>query len=624
MSISDINSAMQRDRTRSLSGKKFVIDYFQREYRWQAQHIRTLIDDLTNAFLSSFRDGDERMAVAQYTGYYLGSVVFCNKGDSLSIVDGQQRITSLTLLLIYLRHRLSKEDIEEVKDLIYSKQYGESSFNMADPSRKSCMQALLDEGDYSAADGDDETTINLAERYEDIKDVFPETITDAMIPHFIDWLKLHVKLVEITAFSDENAYLIFETMNNRGLSLTPTDLLKGYVLSKIDENKRDEINALWKIKIQELHSCNDKADLEFFPAWFRAKFAQTQRERKGGSANMDYERIATSYHSWFREKAESLLKLKNSTDYYEFFKYEFPYYVDKYVAIFSASNTFDEKLKHIYYITQLGFAPSLKYMLLLAPLNRLNESNENENSKFDLVARFIESFIVRRKVNYKQYGASVVNYTMFITLKKIRNNTLSDLRDNLKHLMLDLDEEWDGVDRLELNGMNKLFVKHLLSRITVFVNELTGDYNTNYDAYMHPSGTPFEIEHIWANKFEEHKDEFDQENEFSSWRNSVGALLLLPKNKNGSYNDDPYESKLKHYVKENTYAQTLTSAFYEKNPSFLNNPIAISLKFTPHSQFKKADILSRQSLVRRICEKIWSLTCFDEIDENQQQTTTPA
>ena len=57
-------------------------------------------------------------------------------------------------------------------------------------------------------------------------------------------------MVEITAYSDEDAYMIFETMNDRGLSLSPTDMLKGYLLANIDEAKRTAANTRWRQKKQ--------------------------------------------------------------------------------------------------------------------------------------------------------------------------------------------------------------------------------------------------------------------------------------------------------------------------------------------------------------------------------------
>ena len=54
-----------------------------------------------------------------------------------------------------------------------------------------------------------------------------QELAEHALPYFIDWLIENVHLVEITAFSDEDAYTIFETMNDRGFSLTPTEMLKG-------------------------------------------------------------------------------------------------------------------------------------------------------------------------------------------------------------------------------------------------------------------------------------------------------------------------------------------------------------------------------------------------------------
>ena len=135
--------------------------------------------------------------------------------------------------------------------------------------------------------------------------------------------------------------------------------------------------------------------------------------------------------------------------------------------------------------------------------------------------------------------------------------------------------------------------------------------NTNYVSYHHPKGKQFEIEHIWGNKFDEHKDEFEQQNDFQTWRNYIGALILLPNGTNQSFSSDKYKEKLKHYIKENTYAQTLHPRFYEKNPNFTKTPLIKKLKFTPHNSFKSQDIEERSQLVQRICEQIWSTDYFE-------------
>ncbi|NBW60017.1 MAG: DUF1524 domain-containing protein, partial [Crocinitomicaceae bacterium] len=131
-------------------------------------------------------------------------------------------------------------------------------------------------------------------------------------------------------------------------------------------------------------------------------------------------------------------------------------------------------------------------------------------------------------------------------------------------------ETWAGVSDFGLHQMNGKFVKHLLSRITSHLDNLVGK-DTNYSTYHHPNGKQFEIEHIWANKFDQHRDEFDQLTDFQKWRNSIGALILLPQGTNQSFSSDRYEDKIEHYLKENTYAQTLHPTYYTKNPNFLKS-----------------------------------------------------
>lgn len=94
-----------------LAGRKYSIDYYQREYKWQKKQVAELLDDLADKFLESHEEGKERQAVADYGHYFLGSIIVSERDGRKLIVDGQQRLTTLTLLLIFLRHRL--EDVEQ-------------------------------------------------------------------------------------------------------------------------------------------------------------------------------------------------------------------------------------------------------------------------------------------------------------------------------------------------------------------------------------------------------------------------------------------------------------------------------------------------------------------------------
>src|SRR5580692_9210247 len=107
-----------------LSNRKYAIDYYQREYKWEEKQIQELLDDLTGKFLEDHDPANERTAVESYGYYFLGSIGISHRDNRNFVIDGQQRLTSLTLFLIYL-HNLQKGSAAAVKidQLIYSERF---------------------------------------------------------------------------------------------------------------------------------------------------------------------------------------------------------------------------------------------------------------------------------------------------------------------------------------------------------------------------------------------------------------------------------------------------------------------------------------------------------------------
>jgi uncharacterized protein with ParB-like and HNH nuclease domain len=220
---------------RELLSEKYKIDYYRREYKWETKQIKELVDDLSMKFLEEYRPEHTREAVASYGHYFLGSIIVSKKQNDNYIVDGQQRLTSLTLLLIFLRNyqvRLCQES--DVEELIFAKKFGKRSFNLDVPERMAALEALYDNKSFDET-GQPESVRTIIARYRDIEESFPDEIDASALPYFVDWLVEDVNLVEITAYADDDAYTIFETMNDRGLSLTPTDMLKGFLLANISD-----------------------------------------------------------------------------------------------------------------------------------------------------------------------------------------------------------------------------------------------------------------------------------------------------------------------------------------------------------------------------------------------------
>jgi len=590
-----------------LNEQKYTVDYFQREYSWGEKHIEELVTDLTSTFLNEYSPGDKREQGENYNNYYLGPFVVSSKDGKRSIIDGQQRLTSITLFLIYL-HNLQKElgYQEKIEPMIFSELRGSKSFNITVEDRIPCLEALFSNGCYSPSENDDESTRNMAERYQDIVEAFPDELKNEAFPFFIDWLKYNVIMVEILAYSDENAYTIFETMNDRGLNLTPSEMLKGFVLSRFNHaDKRQKANDLWKKAMIELKSFEKDEDQRFFQSWLRAQYADTIRPGKAGSKNEDFEKIGTRFHSWVRDNLSKVgLVSDDGATFEHFINNQFQFYLKAYSQILKAEKSLNPKLEHVFYIHRWGIAPTLSFPLMLAPLN-VGDSEETIFAKIDTVARYIETFVVRRSVNFRKFSASSIRYTMYSLVKEIRGKSHEELKLILSKKLSEMQESFAGIADFRLHGQNYRFVKFMLSRMTAWVEHQAG-MSTTFATYYEPErGKPFEVEHIWADKYARHSDEFKQEHEFNSYRNRLGDLVLLPRGTNQSYGDLTYEEKHPHYIKENMLVKSLCPLTYDNNPNFTRLRSELKLPFRAHESFKKHDVETRQELYRAICEQIW-------------------
>ncbi len=177
-----------------LGGTKFAIDYYQREYRWEKKQITELLDDLCDEFLKSHEAGNERSAVENYRHYFLGSIIISEKEGRKFIIDGQQRLTSLTLLLIHIYSQLDDdEQKKEIANLIFSYKMGKRSFNLDVDERTACMDALFT-GQPFDENGQPESVVNILSRYQDIEEQFPGELANKTLPYFADWL-----MFELTA-----------------------------------------------------------------------------------------------------------------------------------------------------------------------------------------------------------------------------------------------------------------------------------------------------------------------------------------------------------------------------------------------------------------------------------------
>lgn len=421
--------------------RHYKVGYFQREYKWLRNHVEDLIIDLERSFNSNWDSSHAQKEVANYDRYYLGPIVLYQENAEFSIVDGQQRLTSFTLLLIFLNNKFF--EILKVKDkfkgYIYSDYFGTESYNMNIDVRIKMLDILFKGKEFNEALLKDESCQTLWDRYNDITELFPPTLLEKdVLPLFANWITEKLVFIEILTQTSESAYTIFETMNDRGLNLTQTELLKSFLLSNVrDEIKIKELDAIWKTKIGALNSIDN--DQDFFKAWLRAKFAISIRTTEKGSANEDFEKIGTRFSSWTQENTKTrelstsklLLDMRDSDSFYFFVKSDFHFYSDLYLKLrgYELNDSVPEHRFRL--LSYKGVSPSLSYPLLLASVQK-KDDEETINKKIDIVLRYLDSYGVYRLFLNEPITHSSIRNAIYLKIKDIRNNELDVLLPKLE------------------------------------------------------------------------------------------------------------------------------------------------------------------------------------------------
>ena len=584
------------------TGVKYSIHYYQREYQWQRKQVEELIEDLTGEFLEYYSETHERNEVEKYGHYFMGSVVLTE--DENAIIDGQQRLTSLSLVLLFItKHLQDTNDKAEILNLIYSQKYGKTTFNINVEERTKCLEAIINDEVFEP-EGHPESVQNIWNRYNDIIELMIDAVPEEALPFFKDWLIDNVQFIKIVAQTEQDAHKIFVSMNDRGLSLTATEMLKGYLLSEIAENEdRQKANELWKAKMLDLKALGKEQESDCIKTWLRSQYGETIRERKKNATPGDFDIIGTAFHKWLRENA-STIGLKKSIDYSDLVQKEFILFSNTYIRISEYSTKLTEGFEYIFYNADRNF--TLQPLLLLASLDK-NDTKEIIDTKLRIVSCFLDQYISIRIFNFKTLDYSAMTYTMFMLAKKIRRKDINQLAGVLTEEITTMEFNLGGIEQFHLSGWTKRYMLHQLARITHFVESQSGR-DTKFDVYVNRSiKNPYDIEHIWVDHYDRYSEEFESEEEFQRTRNMLGDLVLLPQDINRSLNDTTYAKKLPKYFGQNLLASSLNENCYENNPNFLRFAANYNLNFKPNTDFTKESIKERQKLYLDISKAIWNV-----------------
>ena len=603
MSISNNIQANSR-RLFELLQNKYIVDYFQREYKWEFKHIEQLLIDLEASFLSDYDINDEiQDVVGKYNSYYLGPVVICEKGNIRSIVDGQQRLTSITLLLIYLNNlQKNSADPEDITQLIFSKKGGRKSYNIEVPDRSEVLDSLFKGEVFDVSEEVDESIINMTERYSDITNIFSDELKGEKLPLFIEWIKEKVVFVEILAFSDENAYTIFETMNDRGLNLSPTEMLKGYLLTHIKEpEKVEELNLIWKNKISNFHKYSTQEDLEFIRAWLRSQYAETIRSGSRGAENEDFEKIGTRFHTWVKDNHKKLNLIKSDSFYY-FIKGDFEFYSSIYEKIKKYENNYTKGVEKLYLSSYFGIASSLSYPLLMAPINKLDDE-ETILLKLNAVSSFIDILVVTRAINYKGNSQSFLRYIIYSLVKEIRNKSLIELKEILKEKLLSSKENLMSLEKFTYTNGSRKFIHYLFARCVLFVER--SKYNNTEINMNNLMAARIQNRFVLTpivSDFNKYSDSFKNEEIFTLTEKKIGNFILIPNPISVGFCSDKSPSKINRISKEFRLTKSLASSYYTNLDA---NDYLQNLGFRAFTEFKET-IDNRTNAMNNLIREIWN------------------
>lgn len=218
------------------------------------------------------------------------------------------------------------------------------------------------------------------------------------------------------------------------------------------------------------------------------------------------------------------------------------------------------------------------------------------------MSKFMETFIVFRKLNHKTIAQSSLKRNIYSFITEVRGKKVDELADLTKHKLQE-EYRFDSFDDLGLKTQNKGFIHFILARITNHIENKCG-INSHFDKYLNQ---PSQIEHILCDSYGKCGTNFSDEAEYDKQRNLLGALLILPESFNKSYGNDTYSEKLPRYFGQNLLAQTLNKQCYSNNPNFLRYKNESGINFEHFDNFGPTEIKKRHSLYKNIIDEIYRL-----------------
>jgi hypothetical protein len=577
------------------TARRFGVTFYQREYTWSRADVKALLTDLHGQFSREWQEIESPdTAQRSFPPYYLGALVYYDEHGTTYLIDGQQRITTLNLLLLHVRLLLLDQDLvaDDVDDLVLPGP-ARPTFALDVAEHRYLYEAMRDGVTPVprpfAADSDR----RLLERGADLEEDFPAELHGEALGPFVDWLLDRVCVVGIEAVDSDHGWHIFETTNDRGVRLGPIDLLKGYLLVAAQTGQQ-KLNEAWRDTTSHLAGVGPRTPSDFVKAYLLAKFARLDDEA-------DQRQIAEAFHEWVRCNPERI-GLTEPADYVRLVRDELARAGHRFVTPARAAVSWDPQWAAVFY-NEHNRIPH-HFAAMLAATSSMDTDVEFAQ-KTRLVATYLDLLYVRRLVPAKIKDAAELGPDVLDLIGRLRTTTdVSSVRTLLSDEVRRLGGDLRALDTLGLTRTNGGQVRYLLARMTSYAETAIGrpDQFAEYVA----GSPPYPIAHVWGERYDKQLDVAPAN--FPILRNRIGGLLLLPPSARLDVNLG-YAGKLAFYKGQHILAASLHPDTHQGRGSAIRAWIRdAGLQQVLHpvpGTFTGDALVDRQLLARRLCELIW-------------------
>lgn len=603
-----------------LKQKTYHIDFYQREYVWSEETALTLLKDIVYNFELGYEQNKNseitETLMERFNWYYLNVYITNNINGKNYIVDGQQRLTTLTLIATKLYHLLDKSDKlrELLGQCVFSNNGFKDIFNLDNDKRYSVMDCIFNEKTYSET-YKNKTEENLLARYKDISSYLDERFkdsTDHKRKVFVLYFLKRLVLVEL-AITQDDTPMVFEVINDRGEALKPFEILKGKLIGALPKSDTESFCEKWDQSFLQLMGIED----DFFSDLIKSKFVFKRNSNIAKNIN-------NQYHRYIFENNDiaNTLQFRKQDDKHignikKFITQDIVYYSKLYKKIIYSE---DISLRYCKEINGL----SGQYQNILSACE-INDKDEDE--KIKRIAREYDRFWVLLNLNgiYDSNEFQDLSYQLNESLKNANINEYINIFDDLlaktikeKRNLATLHSLLDFQNFMTRNytNTNTKFLRYLFARVEQFICEHINEKPKNdvfYIASKTGEKTAYHIEHILSRN-ETNLSYFDNEEEFEKQRNLLGGLLLLKDKVNISSNNEEYEDKLKTYNASLVWGRSLCSDFYHHtNKDFLNfnKSLKDGVQFESYDKFDKVALEKRSKLLYEIIKIIWEVDRYN-------------